>query len=389
MHLTLVPYIRAAGELKTKPTQHSVRELRALGIQPDVLVCRSEGPLPESERRKIALFTNVPPEAVVSATDADVIYQIPLRLHAEGLDAIVLERLRIPARPADLSEWHRVLTALRGARGEVRVAIVGKYVEHKDAYKSISEALRAGGIQNDVRVQIDWIDAERLESEGAAALLRGVDGILVPGGFGQRGFEGKVAAVRYARERRVPYFGICYGMHAAAIEFARDVVGLPMAASTENSPGCADPVIELVTEWVQDDVVQRREVAGNLGGTMRLGAQDCLLAPNTLARTLYGAEVVSERHRHRYEFNNRYATEFEARGLVLSGRSHDGLVEIIELPRDQHPFFLACQFHPEFTATPRDGHPLFGGFVRAAREYRQRNAAPEPRPAAPREAIPA
>ncbi|HEU0277217.1 MAG TPA: CTP synthase [Rhodanobacteraceae bacterium] len=377
MHLTLVPYIKAAGEIKTKPTQHSVKELRALGIQPDILVCRCEEPLPDMERRKIALFTNVPERAVISAADADVIYKLPLWLHREGLDDIVVERLHLDAKPADLSQWQRTIDAYEHPKDEVRIFIVGKYVEHKDAYKSLGEALRHGGIHNSTRVKLEWVDSEVIETRGADAILHDADGILVPGGFGKRGFEGKIQTVKYARERGIPYFGICYGMHAAVIEYARDVLGLAGAGSTENDRGCADPVIALITEWTQAaGDVQRRDEASDLGGTMRLGAQECHLRAGTIARGLYGVDVMRERHRHRYEFNNRYRDRLTAVGLVVAGTSVDDLVEIIELPPQKHPWFLACQFHPEFTSTPRDGHPLFNGFVRAAREYKLVRDAP-------------
>jgi len=377
MHLTLVPFIKAAGEIKTKPTQHSVKELRALGIQPDILVCRCEEPLPESERRKIALFTNVPESAVISAADADTIYKLPLWLHKEGLDDIVVERLRLDAKPTDLAEWRRTVDAIENPKDEVRVYIVGKYVEHKDAYKSLGEALRHGGIHNATRVQLEWIDSENIETRGADAVLHDADAILVPGGFGKRGFEGKIQTVKYARERGIPYFGICYGMHAAVVEFARDVAGIPGAGSTENDRDCADPVIALITEWTQGaGEVQRRDEASDLGGTMRLGAQECRLKAGTLARELYGADTIRERHRHRFEFNNHYRERLEKAGLVIAGLSVDDLVEIVELPAQKHPWFLACQFHPEFTSTPRDGHPLFNGFVRAAREYKAMRDAP-------------
>ncbi len=377
MHLTLVPYIKAAGEIKTKPTQHSVKELRALGIQPDILVCRCEQPLPDMERRKIALFTNVPESAVISAADADVIYKLPLWLHREGLDDIVVERLHLDAKPADLSEWQRTIDAYENPKDEVRIFVVGKYVEHKDAYKSLGEALRHGGIHNATRVQLEWIDSEDIETRGADAVLHDADAILVPGGFGKRGFEGKIQAVKYAREQRIPYFGICYGMHAAVIEYARDVLGLGGAGSTENDPASPDPVIALITEWTEHaGEVQHRDATSDLGGTMRLGAQECHLRPGTIARELYGADVIRERHRHRYEFNNRYRERLTAAGLVVAGASVDDLVEIIELPATTHPWFLACQFHPEFTSTPRDGHPLFNGFVRAAREYKLVRDAP-------------
>ena len=372
MHLTLVPYIKAAGEIKTKPTQHSVKELRSIGIQPDILLCRSEQPLPEGERRKIALFTNVPENAVISAVDVDVIYKTPLWLHQQGLDEIVVKRLGLDARPADLSAWQRTVDAVVHPKDEVTVAIVGKYVEHKDAYKSLGEALRHGGIKQQTRVNLEWIDSEQVEAEGAAKVLGGADAILVPGGFGKRGFEGKIMAAKYAREHGVPYFGICYGMHAAVVDFARHVAGLAGADSSENDRNTPDPVIALITEWTTSSgEVEQRTERSDLGGTMRLGAQECRLKAGTLAREMYGQEVVRERHRHRYEFNNRYRQSFEDQGLVISGKSMDDLlVEIVELPRQKHPWFLGCQAHPEFTSTPRDGHPLFIGFVHAAREYK-------------------
>ncbi len=372
MHLTLVPYIKTAGEIKTKPTQHSVKELRSIGIQPDILLCRCEQPLPEVERRKIALFTNVSDEAVISAMDVDVIFKLPLWLHAQGLDDIVVKRLSLDAKEADLSAWEHTVEAMENPRDEVIVAIVGKYVEHKDAYKSLGEALKHGGIKQTTRVTIRWIDSEQVEAESAATLLGEADAILVPGGFGKRGFEGKVAAAQYAREHGVPYFGICYGMHAAVVDFARHVAGLEQADSTENDHHVADPVIALVTEWTtaSGDIETRSETS-DLGGTMRLGAQECRLKPGTLAHRLYGKDVISERHRHRYEFNNRYRQKFEDLGLVISGKSMDDLlVEIIELPEQTHPWFLGCQAHPEFTSTPRDGHPLFIGFIQAAREFK-------------------
>ena len=372
MHLTLVPYIKAAGEIKTKPTQHSVKELRSIGIQPDILLCRCETPLPEGERRKIALFTNVPEQAVISATDVDVIYKQPLWLHQQGLDDIVVKKLGLDAKPADLSGWQRTVDAVENPKDEITVAIVGKYVEHKDAYKSLGEALRHGGIKQQTRVNLLWVDSEQIEADGAAKVLGGVDAILVPGGFGKRGFEGKVLAAKYAREFRVPYFGICYGMHAAVVDFARHVADLPDADSSENDRHTTNPVIALITEWTTatGDVEQRTE-RSDLGGTMRLGAQECRLKAGTLARELYGQDVIRERHRHRYEFNNRYRQPFEDLGLVISGKSMDDLlVEIVELPQQKHPWFLGCQAHPEFTSTPRDGHPLFIGFVRAAREFK-------------------
>jgi CTP synthase len=370
MHLTLVPYIAAAGELKTKPTQHSVKELRSIGIQPDVLLCRSEQPLPDSERRKIALFTNVQENAVISAVDLDNIYKIPLWLHEQGLDQIVVERLRLKAAPqADLSDWRAVVDAMEHPVDEVAIAVVGKYVDHADAYKSLAEALKHGGLRQRTRVKLKWLESEQIEKQGTAALA-GVDGILVPGGFGDRGFEGKVATAKYARESGIPYFGICYGMQAAVVDFARNVVGLAGANSTENDKACAHPVIGLITEWrTSAGDVERRDEASDLGGTMRLGLQEQRIKPGTRAREIYGKDVVGERHRHRYEFNNRYRTQLEEAGLVISAKSMDDLlVEMIELPN--HPWFVACQAHPEFLSTPREGHPLFIGFVRAAREFK-------------------
>ena len=374
MHLTLVPYIAAAGELKTKPTQHSVKELRGIGIQPDVLMCRSEKPLPDGERRKIALFTNVPEKAVVSAIDLDNIHKIPRWLHAQGLDQLVVEQLRLQdkAHAADLSEWDAVVDAAEHPDDEVTIAVVGKYVDHKDAYKSVGEALKHGGIRQRTRVNLKWLEAGDLEREGAAALLADVDGVLVPGGFGDRGFEGKVLTSQYARATGLPYFGICYGMQAAVVDMARHEAGLAGANSTENDRNAAHPVIGLITEWrTQSGEVERRSEGSDLGGTMRLGLQEQRVKPGTLAHALYGKDVVGERHRHRYEFNNRYRTQLEDAGLVISAKSMDDLlVEMVELPQSVHPWFLACQAHPEFLSTPRSGHPLFIGFIRAARERR-------------------
>ncbi|SFK80404.1 CTP synthase [Lysobacter sp. cf310] len=369
MHLTLVPFIAAAGELKTKPTQHSVKELRSIGIQPDVLLCRSEQPLPDSDRRKIALFTNVPERAVISAVDLDNIYKLPQWFHEQGLDAIVLERLRVNAGPADLREWHEVVDATEHPVDEVSIAVVGKYIDHQDAYKSLAEALKHGGLRQRTKVKLKWLESSEIERDGVES-LKDVDGILVPGGFGDRGFEGKVATAKYAREHGIPYFGICYGMQAAVVDYARHVAGLDGANSTENDKASAHPVIGLITEWrTATGEVERRSEDSDLGGTMRLGLQDQRIKPGTLARELYGKDVVGERHRHRYEFNNRYRTQLEDAGLVIAAKSMDDLlVEMVELPKSQHPWFLACQAHPEFLSTPRDGHPLFIGFVRAARE---------------------
>ena len=371
MHLTLVPYIAAAGELKTKPTQHSVKELRSIGIQPDILVCRSERPLPDSERRKIALFTNVHEKAVISCVDVDNIYKLPLWLHSQQLDQIAVERLRLEdkAKPADLSEWQAVVDAVEHPVDEVTVAVVGKYIDHQDAYKSLSEALKHGGLRQRTRVKLKWLESEQVEKEGVG-VLAGVDAILVPGGFGDRGFEGKVLTVKHAREQGIPYFGICYGMQAAVVDFARHVAGLAGANSTENDRNCPHPVIGLITEWrTASGEVERRDEKSDLGGTMRLGLQDQRLKPGTKAREIYGKDVVGERHRHRYEFNNRYRTQLEDAGLVISAKSMDDLlVEMVEIPT--HPWFVACQAHPEFLSTPRDGHPLFIGFIRAAREHK-------------------
>ncbi len=372
MHLTLVPYIAAAGELKTKPTQHSVKELRSIGIQPDVLVCRSEQPLPDGERRKIASFTNVSEKAVISAIDLDNIHKIPMWLHAQGLDALVVERLHLDkaAPAADLSEWLSVVDAAEHPIDEVTIAVVGKYVDHKDAYKSVGEALKHGGIRQRTRVNLRWIESQDIERDGAEKTLQGVDGVLVPGGFGDRGFEGKVLAARHARERGLPYFGICYGMQAAVVDFARHVAGLEGANSTENDRQSPHPVIGLITEWrTSSGEVEKRDDKSDLGGTMRLGLQEQRIKPGTKARELYGKDVVGERHRHRYEFNNRYRTQLEDAGLVISAKSMDDLlVEMVELP--EHAWFIACQAHPEFLSTPRNGHPLFVGFIRAAREHK-------------------
>ena len=370
IHLTLVPYIRSAGEIKTKPTQHSVKELRAIGIQPDILICRSEQPIPLAERRKIALFTNVEEKAVISAVDADTIYRIPLLLHEQGLDDIVVNKLRLNASPADLSEWTSVVDALANPVKEVTIAIVGKYVDHSDAYKSLNEALIHAGICSRTKVNIDYIDSERIEDEGVTC-LKGVDAILVPGGFGERGVEGKIATVRYARENKIPYLGICLGMQAAVIEFARDVAGLEGAHSTEFLPSSPHPVIGLITEWMAESgEIEVRDENSDLGGSMRLGGQQCRLQSDSLAFSLYQKDVITERHRHRYEFNNQYFNKLESAGMRFSGKSMDGrLVEVVEIA--DHPWFLACQFHPEFTSTPRKGHPLFSGFVVAASQHKK------------------
>jgi len=368
MHLTLVPYIKTSGEIKTKPTQHSVKELRSIGIQPDILLCRAEQDIPEGERRKIALFTNVAEEAVISAVDADNIYRIPLLLHAQNLDELVVRQLGLSVPPADLKEWQRVIEGIDNPGNEVSIGMVGKYMHLTEAYKSLSEALSHAGVHTRTKVRIVYVDSERIESEGAAC-LEGLDAILVPGGFGERGVEGKVMAVRYARERHVPYLGICLGMQVAVIEYARNVAGLSGAHSTEFDASTQYPVIALITEWqTEDGQVEKRDEAADLGGTMRLGGQNCRLEPGSLARRIYGRAQVRERHRHRYEFNNRYLDVLMDAGMRFSGWSLDGkLVEIVEIP--DHPWFIACQFHPEFTSTPRDGHPLFTGFVQAALKH--------------------
>ena len=375
MHLTLVPYIAAAGELKTKPTQHSVKELRSIGIQPDVLICRSEQPLPDGERRKIALFTNVPEKAVISAIDLDNIHKIPRWFHAQALDQIVVEQLRLPVGAADLSEWDAVVDAAAHPVDAVTIAVVGKYVDHQDAYKSVGEALKHGGIRQRTKVALKWLEAEDVERDGAANVLAGVDGVLVPGGFGDRGFEGKVLTSKYARETGLPYFGICYGMQAAVVDVARNLAGLEGANSTENDKQAKHPVIGLITEWrTQSGDIERRDEGSDLGGTMRLGLQEQRVKPGTLAHALYGKDVVSERHRHRYEFNNRYRVQLEEAGMVISAKSMDDLlVEMIEMPQAAHPWFLACQAHPEFLSTPRSGHPLFVGFIKAARARKASN----------------
>jgi CTP synthase len=371
IHLTLVPYIGSAGEMKTKPTQHSVKELRSIGIQPDILLCRADRPLPESERRKIALFTNVEERAVISAIDADSIYKIPMMLHAEGLDDIVLEKLGIQAPPADLKEWRAVVEAQANPTSEVNIAMVGKYVYLTESYKSLSEALIHAGIHTHTRVNIRYVDAELIEREGPGSLAQ-MDAVLVAPGFGERGIEGKISAAQYAREQRVPYLGICLGMQVAVIDIARHCANLREAHSTEFSKTTRQPVIALITEWMAaDGSVQRRGDGAEKGGTMRLGGQQCKLAPDSVVARAYDTETIVERHRHRYEFNNTYMMELEAAGMRIAGRSMDGnLVEIIEIP--SHPWFVGCQFHPEFTSTPRDGHPLFTSFVRAALAQQQR-----------------
>ena len=377
MHLTLVPYIAASGEIKTKPTQHSVKELRSIGIQPDILLCRADRPLPPAERRKVALFTNVEERAVISAVDVDSIYKIPLLLHDQQLDNIVVEKMRLDVGPADLSEWQKVVHDSESRVGGVTIAMVGKYVDLTESYKSLSEALIHAGIHTLTNVNIKYVDSEKIEQHGTG-VLEGAHAILVPGGFGKRGVEGKIDAVRYARENNIPYLGICLGMQVAVIEFARNVAGLTGAHSTEFNQATEHPVIALIEEWQRADGGQElRSEDSDLGGTMRLGGQQCRLAPGSLAHQMYGKDVIEERHRHRYEFNNQYRDQLVDNGLLLSGLSIDGkLVEVVEI--GSHPWFFACQFHPEFTSSPRDGHPLFTGFIEAARACQSGNLSTEP-----------
>ncbi len=373
IHLTLVPYIPSAGEVKTKPTQHSVKELRSIGIQPDILLCRADRPVPENERRKIALFTNVEERAVISAVDVDSIYKIPRAFHEQGLDDIVVEKLHLDAPNTDLSEWDRVITGLESPTGECTVAMVGKYMHLTESYKSLTEALVHAGTQTRTKVNIRYIDSEDIEKTGVDCLQE-ADAVLIPGGFGSRGIEGKIQAVRHAREAQAPFLGICLGMQVAVIEYARSVARLEDAHSTEFEKGTPHPVIALITEWqAEDGSVEQRSEGSDLGGTMRLGAQKCRLAPGTRTREIYNGAVIAERHRHRYEFNNRYLNELQDAGLVVAGKSLDGnLVEVVELA--DHPWFVGCQFHPEFTSTPRDGHPLFSGFISAARRRAEARA---------------
>ena len=369
MHLTLVPYIASAGEVKTKPTQHSVKELRSIGIQPDILLCRSEQVIEEAERKKIALFTNVEEKAVISAVDMDHIYKIPQWLHDQGLDEIVCKKLHLDIKQADLSEWAAVVDALEHPESEVTIGMVGKYVDHTESYKSLNESLFHAGIQNRVKVNIRYIDSENLEN-GDFSELEGLDAIQVPGGFGSRGVEGKILAIKHARENKIPYLGICLGMQMAVVEYARNVAGLIDANSTEFNEQTTNPVIGLITEWQQEDgTIETRDSDSDLGGTMRLGGQICHLTDGTLSQKTYSSYEITERHRHRYEFNNKYLDIITKAGMVISGKSADGsLVEMVELA--DHPWFIACQFHPEFTSNPRDGHPLFTSYIKAAMSYR-------------------
>ena len=365
VHLTLLPYIPSAGELKTKPTQHSVKELLSVGIQPDMLLCRSDREISEGERRKIALFCNVREEAVIPALDADSIYQVPVSYHEQGLDAQVCKHFGLDdAPPPDLSRWHRIVERIRHPEGKVTIAVVGKYTSLLDSYKSLGEALHHGGIANNVKVELRWLDSRIFESEDALHELEDVNGILVPGGFGERGVSGKIAAVKFAREHRIPYFGICFGMQMAVIESARNLAGLEQASSTEFGP-CKDPVVGLMTEWTRENRVERRESGGDMGGTMRLGSYDCVLLDGSKVSAIYGQHEIKERHRHRYEVNIDYKDVLEKSGLVFSGMSPDGVLpEIVERP--DHPWFVGVQFHPELKSKPFDPHPLFTAFIQAA-----------------------
>ena len=365
VHLTLLPYIPSAGELKTKPTQHSVKELLSVGIQPNMLLCRADRPIPENERRKIALFCNVRPDAVVAALDVDTIYAVPISYHAEGMDRGVLRHFGLPDAPQpDLTRWQKIVDTVRAPEGEVRIAVVGKYTDLLDSYKSLAEALTHGGIANRVKVVLDWVDSEAFEEPGAVQRLEDVHGILVPGGFGERGTGGKIEAVRFARERRVPFFGICFGMQMAVIEAARNLANMPEASSSEFGP-CDIAVVGLMTEWTKGNTVERRNAEGDLGGTMRLGAYPAVLAEGSLVREIYGTAIATDRHRHRYEVNVNYRDKLEAAGLRFSGMSPDGLLpENIELPG--HPWFIGVQAHPELTSKPFAPHPLFKSFIAAA-----------------------
>jgi len=373
LHLTLIPYLPSAGEIKTKPTQHSVKELRSIGIQPDILLCRADRVIPQEDLKKIALFTNVAEESVIYLIDVDHIYKIPRELHEQGLDDIVAKHFSLDLPPVDLSDWDRVVDALEHPQNEVSIGFVGKYVDHTDAYKSLNEALDHAGIHTSTRVKIVKIDSDVLENDDVEA-LQGLDAILVPGGFGSRGIEGKIAAANYARINNVPYLGICLGMQVAVIEFARNVLGLTKAHSSEFNPKTPDPVIALISEWLdREGSVEKRDEDTDLGGTMRLGAQTCKLLPGTKTQKAYGVEEINERHRHRYEFNNNYLQRLQDAGMVISGLSVDNeLVEMIEY--SDHPWFIGCQFHPEFTSQPREGHPLFNSFINAAVEYHKANS---------------
>ncbi|HLX01930.1 MAG TPA: CTP synthase, partial [Trinickia sp.] len=371
VHLTLVPYIATAGELKTKPTQHSVQKLREIGISPHVLLCRADRRIPDDERAKISMFSNVPEDAVISVWDVDSIYKIPQMLHDQGLDGIICDELKLAPNPADLTMWSNLVEKLENPSNEVTIGMVGKYVDLTESYKSLIEALRHASIHTSTKVNIEYIDSEQIEAEGVDS-LKHLDAVLVPGGFGRRGTEGKIAAIRYAREAKVPYLGICLGMQLAVIEFARDVVGLKDANSTEFDPNTENRVVALITEWYdREGRVEKRTEESDLGGTMRLGSQRCPIKPGTMAEEIYGKDV-NERHRHRYEVNNRFVPQLEAGGLIISAHTpSEDLPEMMELPRGTHPWFVGVQFHPEFTSTPRDGHPLFKSFVEAARAHKE------------------
>lgn len=373
MHLTLVPYLKTSGEVKTKPTQHSVKELLSIGIQPDILICRSEMGIPAHERHKIAMFCNVSENAVINMKDVDSIYKIPALLKSQYLDQLVVDRFHFDVPEADLSDWEQVLYQQANTTGEVTIGMVGKYVELHDAYKSVNEALKHGGLKNRLQVHIKYIDSEDVEVKGTA-VLAGLDAILVPGGFGKRGIEGKIAAAKYARENGIPYLGICLGMQVALIEYARDVAGMAGANSTEFDPDTKYPVVALITEWKDESgKVEKRSDKSDLGGTMRLGGQLCHLQPGSKVRELYGQDDIVERHRHRYEVNNNLIKQITDKGLKIAGLSTDNkLVEIIENPN--HPWFIGVQFHPEFTSNPRKGHPLFSGFIKAAKEYQDKHS---------------
>ena len=374
IHLTLLPWIATAGELKTKPTQHSVKELRQIGIQPDILLCRSERELPEEERAKIALFTNVSSEAVISATDSDSIYRIPIMLHKQNMDEIVCTKLNLKAKKANLKEWKNITELLDKASKQVNIAFVGKYVDLTESYKSLTEALIHAGIHNNAKIKIHFMDSEDIETQGISQ-LEGLDAILIPGGFGVRGTEGKIKAIEYARTNKIPFLGICLGMQLAVVEYARNMAGLKGANSTEFSETPTHPLIALITEWqTENGLVEKRDEGSNLGGTMRLGAQKAPIVDGTLAFHIYGSEV-NERHRHRYEVNNGYVDQLTKAGLIVSSRTPvDNLCEIIELSEDEHPWFFGCQFHPEFTSNPKDSHPLFLSFVRAAIKFNEQGS---------------
>jgi len=373
IHLTLVPYLSSAGETKTKPTQHSVKEMLSHGLQPDLLVCRSESPLSDEDKAKIALFTNVEKKAVISMPDVDSIYRIPIELNNQNVDDLVLKKLDLQCKKADLEDWKKVVDADLNPKGTVKIAMVGKYTELADAYKSLNEALKHGGLQHKLKILINYVDSEALTREDIFDKLGDSDAILVPGGFGERGIEGMIFAAQYARENKIPYLGICLGLQIAVIEFARNVLGLKSANSTEFDKDSTDPVIGLIHEWIgSDGGLETRDENSDLGGTMRLGSQDCLLSAPSITKTLYSKDIIRERHRHRYEVNNHYVENLEVSGLNVVGRSkHKNLVEVIEIK--EHPWFVACQFHPEFTSNPREGHPLFSGFIEAAKDSQDRH----------------